>query len=108
MTIAHNPLLKTPHFNKLEDYAELVGQQTIDRILDKAKPLSDLHVTHINSTYYGGGVWYTLELDYERIAAMLRKHGYRGYVSLEFEGREDPRTGVPKSLALLRKVFRTP
>jgi sugar phosphate isomerase/epimerase len=56
-------------------------------------------------TYHGGGLWYTLELDYERIAALLRKHGYRGYVSLEFEGKEDPRTGVPKSLAQLRKAF---
>ncbi len=57
-------------------------------------------------TYYGGGVWYTLDLDYERIAAILRKHNYRGYVSLEFEGKEDPQTAVPKSLALLRKAFR--
>jgi L-ribulose-5-phosphate 3-epimerase len=56
-------------------------------------------------TYYGGGLWYTLELDYDRIAKMLHKHGYRGYLSLEFEGKEDPRTGVPKSLDLLRKAF---
>ncbi len=56
-------------------------------------------------TYYGGGIWYALELDYPRIAAILRKHDYRGYVSLEFEGREDPKTAIPKSLALLRKAF---
>jgi L-ribulose-5-phosphate 3-epimerase len=56
-------------------------------------------------TYFGGGLWYTLELDYPRIAALLRKHNYRGYVSLEFEGKEDPRTGVPKSLELLRRAF---
>lgn len=56
-------------------------------------------------TYYGGGLWYTLDLDYGRIAALLRKHGYRGFISLEFEGREDPRTAVPKSLALLRQAF---
>jgi L-ribulose-5-phosphate 3-epimerase len=56
-------------------------------------------------TYYGGGLWYSLDLDYDRIAKMLHQHNYRGYVSLEFEGREDPRTGVPKSLALLRKAF---
>ena len=56
-------------------------------------------------TYYGGGLWYTLELDYPRIAALLRKHNYRGYVSLEFEGKEDPRTAIPKSLELLRKSF---
>jgi L-ribulose-5-phosphate 3-epimerase len=56
-------------------------------------------------TYYGGGLWYTLELDYDRIAAMLRKHNYRGYISLEFEGKDDPRTAVPRSLALLRRAF---
>jgi sugar phosphate isomerase/epimerase len=56
-------------------------------------------------TYYGGGRWYTLDLDYDRIARLLKKHNYRGYISLEFEGKEDPRTAVPKSLALLRKAF---
>jgi sugar phosphate isomerase/epimerase len=56
-------------------------------------------------TYYGGGIWYALELDYERIAAMLRRHGYRGYVSLEFEGHEDWQTAIPKSLKLLRSAF---
>ncbi len=57
-------------------------------------------------TYYGGGTWYTLALDYERIAKILRKHKYAGYVSLEFEGREDPRTAIPKSLAMLRRALR--
>ncbi len=56
-------------------------------------------------TYYGGGEWYTLDLDYTRVAAMLAKVNYTGYVSLEFEGKEAPETGVPKSLALLRKAF---
>jgi L-ribulose-5-phosphate 3-epimerase len=56
-------------------------------------------------TYYGGGLWYALELDYERIAAMLRRHNYRGYISLEFEGRDNPREGVPRSLQLLRRAF---
>lgn len=58
-------------------------------------------------TYYGGGLWYSLDLDYRQIAALLRKHGYRGYISLEFEGKEDPLTGVPKSLALLRTAMDT-
>jgi L-ribulose-5-phosphate 3-epimerase len=56
-------------------------------------------------TYYGGGLWYALDLDYERIAAMLRRHDYRGYISLEFEGRDDPRNGVPRSLEMLRRAF---
>ncbi len=56
-------------------------------------------------TYYGGGLWYTLELDYPRIAKIFRRHHYRGYVSLEFEGEEAWQTALPKSLALLRGAF---
>jgi len=40
----------------IEDYQPLVGDGTIDRIRRKAEVLHDLHVAHINSTYYGGGV----------------------------------------------------
>ena len=56
-------------------------------------------------TYYGGGEWYTLDLDYQRIAGILRKAGYQGWVSLEMEGKETPDTAVPKSLAVLREAF---
>ena len=56
-------------------------------------------------TYFGGGTWYTLDLDYPRIAKIFRDVNYRGYVSLEFEGKEDHKTAIPKSLALLRKSF---
>ncbi len=56
-------------------------------------------------TYYGGGTWYTLKLDYDKIAAILRKVDYRGYVSLEYEGRDAAKTAIPKSLAMLRKAF---
>jgi sugar phosphate isomerase/epimerase len=56
-------------------------------------------------TYFGGGRWYALDLDYGRIAQILRKHNYRGWISLEFEGNEEPETGVPRSLELLRKHF---
>jgi sugar phosphate isomerase/epimerase len=56
-------------------------------------------------TYYGGGIWYTLDLDYQRIAALLRRHNYRGYISLEFEGQERWETALPKSLKLLREAF---
>ena len=56
-------------------------------------------------TYYGGGEWYTLDLDYPRIAQILKRANYQGYISLEFEGKEDANTGVPKSLELLRQAF---
>ena len=56
-------------------------------------------------TYFGGGEWYTLDIDYDRVAAILRAVDYTGYISLEFEGKENPQTGVPKSLEVLRKAF---
>jgi trehalose synthase len=40
----------------VEDYEPLVGARTVERILRKAFQLHDLHVAHVNSTYYGGGV----------------------------------------------------
>lgn len=55
--------------------------------------------------YDGGGLWYTQEIDHARVASMLRGHGFTGYVSLEFEGRESPETGVPRSLERLRSAF---
>jgi L-ribulose-5-phosphate 3-epimerase len=56
-------------------------------------------------TYFGGGTWYTLDIDYKRIAQILNKVDYRGYISLEFEGEEAHETAIPKSLELLRKAF---
>lgn len=56
-------------------------------------------------TYYGGGTWYTLDIDYHEIVKILQTANYRGYISLEFEGKEDFQTAIPKSLAMLRKAF---
>jgi len=64
------------------------------------------HVVLVHAkTYFGGGEWYSLDIDYNRVAQILSKVNYRGYISLEFEGKEDAATGVPKSLAVLRKAF---
>ncbi len=45
--------LSTP---RVEDFSPLIGAERVDRILEKARRLSDLHVVNVNSTYYGGGV----------------------------------------------------
>lgn len=56
-------------------------------------------------TYQGGGVWYTLDLDYKRIASILREAGYKGWISLEMEGKEPAETAVPKAYKTLRDAF---
>ncbi len=79
--------------NFLEDPYEQLAEMASQTVLVQAK------------TYYGGGTWYTLDLDYDRIAKILHQSQYGGYVSLEFEGKEDYKTAVPKSLAMLRKAL---
>jgi sugar phosphate isomerase/epimerase len=73
---------------------------------DKLQAIAPKTVYVQAKTYYGGGEWYTLELDYKRIARILSEAGYNGYVSLEYEGKEDPYTAVPKSITVLREAFR--
>src|SRR5215471_5011614 len=68
---------------------------------DKLQQIAPKTVYVQAKTYYGGGEWYTLDLDYARIAGILANAGYGGYVSLEFEGKEDPNIAVPKSIDLL-------
>jgi L-ribulose-5-phosphate 3-epimerase len=64
------------------------------------------HATIVQAkTYYGGGEWYTLDLDYKRIAGIFRKAGYKGWISLEMEGKEPPATAVAKSYQVLREAF---
>ena len=72
---------------------------------EKLEKLAPRAVLLQAKTYYGGGEWYSLDLDYDRIGNLMRKHGYKGWVSLEFEGKEDYRIAIPKSLELLRKAF---
>lgn len=56
-------------------------------------------------TYFGGGTWYELDIDYNHVAKTLQQVNYRGYISLEFEGKENYQTAIPKSLKLLRDAF---
>ncbi|MDP6740358.1 MAG: sugar phosphate isomerase/epimerase family protein [Planctomycetota bacterium] len=79
--------------NFLEDPYERLEQLAPRTVLVQAK------------TYYGGGQWYTLDLDYARIGRILNDAGYRGWISLEFEGMDDYRSAIPKSLELLRSAF---
>jgi sugar phosphate isomerase/epimerase len=79
--------------NFLEDPYDRLEQLAPQTVLLQAK------------TYFGGGRWYELDLDYGRIAKILRTAGFSGWVSLEFEGNADPLEGIPKSLAMLREHF---
>jgi sugar phosphate isomerase/epimerase len=42
---------------------------------------------------------------FERIIKIMRDAGYRGYMSLEYEEKEDPRTAVPRTIKTLRDLL---
>lgn len=41
---------------QVEDYAAFVGPEIVERTLARARRVADMHVVHVSSTYYGGGV----------------------------------------------------
>ena len=45
--------------------------------------------------------------DYKRIVKILRDAGYRGYLALEYEAREDPLTAIPRHIAALREAIQS-
>jgi sugar phosphate isomerase/epimerase len=44
-------------------------------------------------------------MDYDRVVAILRAVKYSGYIALEYEAREDPKTGAPKAIEALRTAL---
>jgi L-ribulose-5-phosphate 3-epimerase len=70
---------------------------------DKLRQIAPATVYVQAKTYYGGGEWYTLDLDYKRIGQILLEAGYSGYCSVEFEGKEAADTAVPRSIKMLRE-----
>jgi sugar phosphate isomerase/epimerase len=77
----------------------------LEDMYDQMRLLAPHAVLVQAKTYFGGGEWYTLDIDYTRVNGILRDANYQGYISLEFEGKEAFETGVPHSLALFRQAF---
>ncbi|HEY9509961.1 MAG TPA: sugar phosphate isomerase/epimerase family protein [Verrucomicrobiae bacterium] len=95
--------IKSPWLGALMDTGNF-----LENPYDKLKQIAPRAVYVQAKTYYGGGEWYTLDLDYPRIAGILAAAGYTGWVGLEMEGKEDPETAVKKSVELLRSAFDRP
>lgn len=92
--------ISSPWLGVTLDIGNLVGDPYPQ--VEKLAPYAT--VVHFK-TYFGGGVWYTHDIDYKKIARILRSVNYAGYVDLEMEGRENAETAVPKSLEVMRKAF---
>jgi sugar phosphate isomerase/epimerase len=58
--------------------------------------------THIRD-YWGGA---KTPLDLDRVWQMFAAHGFKGYMSAEYEADEDPMTGVPKLVEKIKTLSR--
>jgi sugar phosphate isomerase/epimerase len=77
----------------------------LEHMYEQMRKLAPHAVLVQAKTYFGGGEWYSLEIDYATVNRILREANFRGYISLEMEGKEEAETAVPKSLALFRQAF---
>jgi sugar phosphate isomerase/epimerase len=46
------------------------------------------------------------KVDYEKVKEMLIKGGYNGFISIEYEEEEDPKTAVPRFAKYLLNLFK--
>ena len=59
------------------------------------------YAVHIHAKIRAG----ELRLDYNRIKNILVSRGYNGFLSIEYEEKEDPKIGVPKFAKYLFEIF---
>lgn len=79
--------------------------QTRDMYAEMEPMLPHLALVHAK-TYVGGSIYFgDFEIDYRRIAEMLGRVDYKGYVSIEFEGLAMPDEGIAESVKRLRAAF---
>ena len=75
----------------------------IDNTYEELRKIAPYTILVHAKTYFGGGEWYTLDIDYDKVFEILKEVGYKGYISIEYEGKEKPEIGVRKTVYLLRK-----
>lgn len=86
-------VLDTGNFFHLEDQYE-----------EMATFLDDLAILHAK-VYLGGSRVGVPDIDYSRVNELLKRIGYTGYVSIEFEGNAHPKKGIPHGIETVRAAL---
>jgi len=68
---------------------------------DIAKTIPYAVHTHAKVSVAGG-----VKIDYQKIKEIVESGGYNGFLSIEYEEKEDPKIGVPKFAEYLFEIFR--
>ena len=94
--------INSPWLRAILDMGNFYYDGDMYTAMEKVAPWVDL--AHAK-TYPGGGLVFTIPLDFERIFRILKGAGFTGYVSIEMEGKEAAETAVVKSARLLQKAW---
>jgi L-ribulose-5-phosphate 3-epimerase len=92
----------SPWFKAILDMGNFIFEPDMYAAMERIAPY--VWLAHAK-TYFGGGTWYSLDLDYARVFRILLNTGFSGYVSIEMEGAEAAETAVPKSIATLQAAW---
>lgn len=85
------------------DMGNFYFEEDMYAAMEKVAPYVD--IAHAK-TYPGGGAVLTVPIDYARVLQILYKAGFRGYLSIEMEGKENAETAVPKSIEMLGQAWK--
>jgi len=94
--------INSPWLRAILDMGNFYYDGDMYAAMEKIAPWVDL--AHAK-TYPGGGLVFTIPLDFERIFRILEGAGFTGYVSIEMEGKEAAETAVAKSAETLRAAW---
>lgn len=62
------------------------------------------YALHVHAKFYKPTPFGDEEIDYTIVLRILREVGYKGYLSIEYEGKEEAKSAVPKAVSFLRKA----
>jgi len=95
--------VKSPWFGAWMDTGNFHGEGVYGE-LEKIAPYTiHVQVKVVTSSRAAG----RKPTDFRRLAKILGRVGYRGWICLEYEEAEDPRVACPRYIAELRKAFRS-
>ena len=94
--------LDSPWLRAILDMGNFYFCEDMYAAMERLAPYVD--VAHAK-TYPGGGLVFTIPLDFVRIFRILQGVGFGGYVSIEMEGKEAADTAVPSSITLLQQAW---
>lgn len=93
--------IKSPWFGVNLDSGNFHGEDVYAELEQIAPYALNVQIKVVVSPAKGG----KQPSDFQRLAKMMHDVGYRGYIVLEYEESDDPRTECPKYIERLREAF---